>query len=359
MAAGGVGGKSLIDSIYFGGGTASTLTIKQVTDILSTITSHFQTSTTVELSFEGECLTLGKPDYVEAISALGFTRLSFGVQVAHQGIRQGLNLRPSMQSLAALAERATPLFEDVCIDYIFGWPGFDLENQKADLKIVLDQLQVPTIELFRFEPLDASPAFIEKIADQLSLDFTFESYARTLRVCTEQLFNEGYSRKSYTVFSKLDAPTRANTKYYASYYGWEGRQLLGFGIGAQSFYDGLMWGNTAQLDTYWERLSEGLLSCDATQTYDPLEKELITWPRRGWISSELVETNSEPTYLSQVNGLIAEGLVIRSQDRLELSRDGWAYVPWMMQNFLRADDRRIYDDLSRYRAVERKLENHL
>jgi oxygen-independent coproporphyrinogen-3 oxidase len=316
-----------VSAIYFGGGTASLLSLPQVQAILDAIFTRFNVSADAELTFEGECLSLKRDGYLEGLAAVGFTRLSYGVQTTDAAARTVLNLKPSLEDLTALADRARPLFADVCVDVIYGWPAQTSAHLAEDLERLTSTLNVNSIEAFAFEPFDAAPAFITTFqsagvlmpdAPQLQcLRATLESHLGGL----------GYLRQSYTVYARLgnDLPV-----YNSCYYGWDGGEVLGFGRGAQSFFRGLMWGSSVRGSDYAACLTSGRLPYNSLATYANGERELITWPRRGTLARETVDRFGTTEYWAKLHSLRKEQLIVQGQSQYELSNDGWKWVPSIM-----------------------------
>ena len=152
-----------VDTVYFGGGTASVLSADQVRRLLAAVSSTFEVARDVELTFEGECLTLKRAGFLPALADMGFDRLSFGVQTMDSGAREVLNLRPTVDELADVASRAAPLFGDVCVDFIFGWPGQTPEMLAGEVAALVSLIEPLSVEVFQFDRLDGSPAFMRSL----------------------------------------------------------------------------------------------------------------------------------------------------------------------------------------------------
>jgi len=344
-----------IDAIYFGGGTASTLVIGQVARILAAVHAAFPVSKDAEATFEGECLSLSRPDYVEGLRALGFQRLSYGLQIVHAEARKALNLKPSLESMARLSERACALFDDVCIDYMYAWPGLTPEAQRADLEEGVRLLSPTSFEAFRFESLDASPALINALRSAGPVTVSYDDYRRSYEACAEALAIAGYHRASYTVFRRGDPKRVADLRYYGAYYGFDGAHVLGFGIGAQSFFAGLMWGTGRVAENYVRTLAAGEPPWQSAAPYNPARKELITWPRRGRIARARVAAAADPPYMARLAARIEQGLIAEQGDDYVLTGDGWPAVPVLLQDFLPDGERGACETVSQERARARGL----
>lgn len=344
-----------VEAIYFGGGTASTLGLDQVSRILAAARDAFPLAPDAELSFEGECLSLSRPDYVEGLQELGFGRLSYGLQIVHPEARRALNLKPSLDSLARLTDRARALFADVCVDYIYAWPGLTPPAQRADLEEGVRSLAPSSFELFRFESLDASPALTAALSGEGPVTVDYRDYRDAYGTCVAALVEAGYARASYTVFRRRGAHPPADLRYYGAYYGWDGANVLGFGIGAQSFFAGLMWGTGRSADDYVRTLASGAPPWQSAAPYDPARKELITWPRRGRIPRARVDAAADPAYAARLATWIDEGAIALHGDDYVLTDAGWPAVPVLLQSFLPEGERLACEAVSRERARLRGL----
>lgn len=353
MVSSAIAADTRIEAVYFGGGTASTLTINQVKYLKTLLTDCFDIQEGAEFTFEGECLTLSRPQYLEGLAALGYSRLSFGVQLSHAGARRALNLRPRMAALSRLVASANDLFKDVAADYIYGWPGFSPKAQAADLITALQEVPATTYEIFRFEPLDASPNLIREFSRNGLYVPGYELYSEVYNACSDALDDLGYRRQSYSVFSSASTAA-SDLKYYRHYYGWGMGNIIGVGVGAQSFYRGLMWGATPDIGSYIDFIEQNALPYEVTATYSPVEKELVTWPRRGWIlKSDVARASSG--YQSKFGRLVSEGLIEERQYRYEICSSLWAAVPYLMNELLPTPDQEKISTISRYKAGQRGI----
>lgn len=343
-----------IDAIYFGGGTASTLSSEQVRRIVRSIRNSFNVRSSAEFTFEGEATSLSKPGYLSELKETGVTRLSFGVQTVDPHLRAALNLRPKIDLLAELGRKAETLFGDVCIDLITGWPGVPVEKQLADVQEAIHAIDVASVEIFLFEPLDASPKLIKGLRSAFQIPIPLD-IAKSLDLAIAKLLdNAGRRRLSYSVFSKNGRPdSLADFTYYHSYYGWNHGNILGFGCGAQSFYSGLMWGETGSLDDFvrFDRRSERLIR---PFQYDRTRKALATWPRRGRVAADIV-SRADASYRRKIDQALKAGIIGSSSSELQLRQQYWYLTPLLMHTLLSKPDQEQYEAISDERARQRGL----
>src|SRR5262245_32758410 len=115
-----------VPSIYFGGGTPSTLAPADLTGLLSVIVDSFPVRADAEITIEADPGTIDLAG-LEALRAAGFNRLSIGVQAFDDALLYTLDRLHT----AADARRALPWarragFMDLNLDLMFGLPGQSL-----------------------------------------------------------------------------------------------------------------------------------------------------------------------------------------------------------------------------------------
>ena len=122
-----------LETVYFGGGTPTTLSPEQLCGILAMIRGSFGLSERPEVTVEAHPGTVTNAGLERLVQA-GFTRVSFGVQSLDD---QELVLigRRTKGHAAGLAVKAARLagFADVSVDLIYGLPGQSRESWSATL----------------------------------------------------------------------------------------------------------------------------------------------------------------------------------------------------------------------------------
>lgn len=126
-----------VRTLYFGGGTPTTLSKTQMERLMNAVRTHFDLTGLVEYTVEG-----GRPDTLDAeklrtIRALGCDRMSINPQTMNDGIlaRIGRN-HDSAQTLAAFAAARAAGFEGINMDLIAGLPT----DTRASFAASLDQV---------------------------------------------------------------------------------------------------------------------------------------------------------------------------------------------------------------------------
>ena len=122
---------SLQKTIYFGGGTPSLLTIKQVEKILNKF--NFNNKTEISFEINPENITL---EYLKNLKKIGINRLSIGIQTFNDEILSEIGRRHTKKEAMSVVKFAKKAgFNNVSIDLMYGLPNQTIENLKEDIKI--------------------------------------------------------------------------------------------------------------------------------------------------------------------------------------------------------------------------------
>src|SRR4051812_48469473 len=135
-----------VNTIYFGGGTPSLLTIDELTTILQTIQQHFQLAGDAEITLEAnpDDITVEKlSDWKQA----GINRLSIGVQSFFEEDLRWMNRAHSAQQAIDNLQLAKQYFPNITIDLIYGTPTLPDEKWQHNVQQAI-ALGVPHISCY-------------------------------------------------------------------------------------------------------------------------------------------------------------------------------------------------------------------
>ena len=256
-----------IDTIYFGGGTPSTLPLNLIEHILSSVYKHFKIDNNSEITMEVNPGTIDKK-YLSGLKALGINRLNIGVQ-SFQDIT--LRFLGRIHS-AKQAEKAIELsrdagFENIGIDLIYGIPNQDEENWIQDLnKAVSCKLAHLSCYMLTFEK--DTPLY-NNFKQGLIKPATKEALSSLLIKTSNLLTKNNYIHYEISNFaSSLNTRSRHNSKY------WNQTPYIGLGASAHSFDNKTRSWNHADIKKYITDLNNNILPVAGKETLTKEQKTI-------------------------------------------------------------------------------------
>ena len=127
-----------IKSIYFGGGTPTTLKEGHFEQIFGEIYKHFSIDKTCEISIESTLHNLGVQK-IKFLSSLGVNRFSIGIQTFSDHGRKFLNrVYNGKQAIAKFSDLRENFDGFLCTDIIYNYPNESLDDVKFDAQNVIN-----------------------------------------------------------------------------------------------------------------------------------------------------------------------------------------------------------------------------
>ena len=247
-----------IDTIYFGGGTPTELSIQQLQMIADKIKSTFTITDDCHMTIESNP---GEVDlqYLTKLVKLGFNRISFGVQTFDDKALTMLHCsHDGKKAKQAVYNAKEAGFTDINIDLIYGLPRQSLEDIKRNLEIVKD-LPINHISTYGLQVEVGTYLYhlVKKNLITIPSESIDESMYDTMM---EGLKNLGFERYEISNFAKDSSYSRHNLKY------WHYVDYLGFGAGAHSFYDGIRRSNNRNVMPYIQAVDRYTMPTIDTET---------------------------------------------------------------------------------------------
>ena len=215
-----------IETIYFGGGTPSLLTIDELRLLIDSIYLNYSVSDNPEITLEANPDDLSKQK-LNDLTTSRINRLSIGIQSFFEDDLQSMNRAHSSQEAKQCLEEATKHFSNITIDLIYGIPNMSIEKWNENLQTAFS-FGVNHLSSYALtvEPKTALASFIKKgtyppIDDDLALQ-----HFDLLMAETEK---QNFVHYEISNFGKKDYFSKHNTSY------WQGKSYLGIGPSAHSF----------------------------------------------------------------------------------------------------------------------------
>ncbi|MFR1903273.1 MAG: radical SAM family heme chaperone HemW [Veillonella sp.] len=247
-----------IDTIYFGGGTPTELSIQQLQMIVDKIKSTFTITDDCHMTIESNP---GEVDlqYLTKLVKLGFNRISFGVQTFDDKALTMLHRsHDGEKAIQAVYDAKEAGFTDINIDLIYGLPRQTLEDIQHNLNIVKD-LPINHISTYGLQVEVGTYLYhlVQKNLISIPSESMDESMYDTMMAGLKEL---GFERYEISNFAKDNSYSRHNLKY------WHYIDYLGFGAGAHSFYDGIRRSNNRNVMPYIQSVDRYTMPTIDTET---------------------------------------------------------------------------------------------
>lgn len=236
-----------VDTVYFGGGTPSILSIGQLARIHDLLRSTYAVSKDAEITIEvnpGDC----DRSFAAGIRNIGFNRVSLGMQSALDSELETMGRRHThAQTQTAVANLKAAGFDNISLDLIFGYPGQTSISWVESIEAAL-ALNPQHISLYALSVESRTP-----LAKQLR-DGKFQAkedsfFADAYAKACELLSSAGFRHYEISNWSQRKTfESRHNSKT------WQLEPYLGFGVGAHGYYRGVRTKNLSSIDGYINRL---------------------------------------------------------------------------------------------------------
>lgn len=310
----------VVETIYFGGGTPSLLSIEALQMLLDVVYKNYKVSKNPEITLEAnpDDLTEGK---LIAFSQSPINRLSIGIQSFFGDDLKLMNRAHNSEEAKRCLSMATQYFDNISIDLIYGIPGMSNEHWIQNIETAL-AFNIPHISCYALtvEPRTALASFIKKgIIKNVDDDLAQEQF----HIIIDKLERAGFIHYELSNFGKPEYFSRNNSAY------WQGQPYLGIGPSAHSF-DGKHRGwNVRNNSKYINSLEKNVvpIEIETLSITDKYNEYVMTGLRTVWgVSLEKVEQdfgNSYKTYLlEQSEKHIIEHLLYLEDGKLLVTKKG-------------------------------------
>ncbi|TSA38174.1 MAG: oxygen-independent coproporphyrinogen III oxidase [Porphyromonadaceae bacterium] len=127
-----------VTQIHWGGGTPNSIPLDMVQEVMDLFRSHFKIEPHAEIAMECSPAYLEFED-IDRLAAMGFNRLSLGIQDFNDDVLKNVNREPSKHPVDQLANRMNENgFKGLNLDLIYGLPGQTPENFKKSIEKAIE-----------------------------------------------------------------------------------------------------------------------------------------------------------------------------------------------------------------------------
>jgi len=323
---------SPLKSIYFGGGTPSLLTSKELSFLIKTIQENYIIDSSVEVTLEANPEDVS-PENLLLWANIGFNRLSVGLQ-SFKGIDlKWMNRGHSAQeALSCISLAKSAGFNDISVDLMYGLPGLKKEEWVTHLKTVIDAgVSHVSAYCLTVEKGTLLSAEVKKGKRSIPEDDIIEEQYLLL---VSFLKENGFDQYEVSNFAKKERYSKHNSSY------WKGISYIGVGPSAHSFKEGYRRWNVSNNSLYIKAFKEKKLYHEEEfLSHEEKWNELfLTGLRTKWgVSKSQITSFGGLTKKERVvlNQYILDGKLEEGPTQIVLSDSGFLFADAIAKDFFR------------------------
>ncbi len=240
-----------IQTVYFGGGTPSILSIESLEKLITCLRKNFVIQTDAEITLESNPDDI-EVEKLEAWKRIGINRLSIGIQSFSDQDLQWMNRAHSAEQATKSIELAHAAgFDNITIDLIYGTPALTDEVWKKNVeKAISCGINHLSCYALTVEPKTG----LEKMIEQKKIEAVDpEKQARHFSLLMQWLSEAGFEHYEISNFAKPGKRSKHNSNY------WTGAHYLGLGPSAHSFNGYSRQWNIANNAIYIQSLTKNMV----------------------------------------------------------------------------------------------------
>jgi oxygen-independent coproporphyrinogen-3 oxidase len=343
------------ETVFFGGGTPSLLTLKQWETVLGAM-QRLNLLGAAEWTVECNPATVSA-DKAKLLRDFGVNRISMGVQSLDEGLLERLGrIHTREQVFRSFDTLRAAGFDNVNVDLMFAIPGQTRVHWEQTLT---EALALGSEHLSSYEVIyeEDTPLFAQLKAGEFDVD---EALACDLfETLIDRSGAAGFRQYEIANFARdqpanapgqggagqtlsLDLPAYA-CRHNVGY--WRGLDSYGLGPSASEYVRGLRAKNWSNTTLYCEQVEKGRRAKELAEALAPAQRagELAAFGlrmNRGWGFAEFTERTGfslATGWRTEMDDLIARGWAAETEERFHLTRAGLRFADTAAERFLRLE----------------------
>jgi oxygen-independent coproporphyrinogen III oxidase len=331
--------------VYFGGGTPSFLSAKQLTSLVDRLRRHVNWDKAEEVTFECEPGTLSQPK-IETLKALGVTRLSLGIENFSDAIlEENGRAHLSGEVYKSWQWIVDAKFPNVNIDLISGMVGETWDNWRENIRKTID-LSPDSVTIYQME-LPFNTVYSKDIlGNHVETPVADWPTKRAwLNYAYDELLAAGYHVSS--AYTLVKDPHKVNFSYRDNL--WQGSDLLATGVASFGHVSGVHYQNKTEWGEYigdlLERNRLPLYRAMRPTPHQLLIREMILLLKKGYLDADYFRKKFGVAILEEWRdewlSHQGDGMLTISGDRIELTRQGLLHADALLPAFFEAEHKGV------------------
>ena len=255
------------DTIYFGGGTPSLLSLQQLEIILKSANKFYRIDPHAEITIEVNPGDVSL-EYFLALRSMGFNRLNIGIQSFDDQILKFLGRRHSaIDGLASIETARNAGSTNIGIDLIYGVQNQNLKSWERTLQkaVTLKPEHISCYQLSLAPKTHLYKTYSEQGMKPPSNEQQANYYFNTADI----LEKTGYLHYEVSNFARAEnLKSKHNMKY------WRHAPYLGLGPAAHSFLNNKRWWNKSAVTNYIKDIIQDIMPVEEQEFLTPAQLEL-------------------------------------------------------------------------------------
>ena len=216
-----------INTLYFGGGTPSLLSVGEIEEVLLLIKKHYPVASDAEITLEANPDTLSL-EYLKGLHDIGINRLSIGIQSFFDDDLRYLGRKhDALHARQCLDWAKQAGFSNISIDLIYGLPTSNAEQWNKNLDTFFSY-SLPHLSAYALT-LEPNSILTKQIELGKALPINDDDALRDYDILCQRAMENGFLHYEISNFCQRGMHSKHNASY------WFGTPYAGFGPSAHSF----------------------------------------------------------------------------------------------------------------------------
>ena len=226
----------IINTLYIGGGTPSSLNIKELNKLFDII-KIFKINKKYEFTIEMNLSDINE-EKLKLFKENGVNRISIGVESVNPKYFEFLNRKSNKNEVISKIELVKKYFNNFNIDLMYAFPNEEIKEVIDDLSFIIS-MNPTHISIYSLIIEEHTKIFIDKITP---IDEELES--KMYYNIIKELKKNGYNHYEISNFAKEGFESVHNQVY------WNNEHYYGFGLGASGYISNIRYTNTRSINKY-------------------------------------------------------------------------------------------------------------
>ena len=310
----------VVETIYFGGGTPSVLSIDDIRFLIDAVYQNYQVVEHPEITLEANPDDLDDETILQFANSL-INRLSIGIQSFFEDDLQLMNRAHNSEEAKKCLAVATKYFDNISIDLIYGMPNMSNEKWLQNIETALS-FNISHISCYALT-VEPKTALYKMIKSGIISNLDDDLAQQHFHILIDKLQENGFVHYELSNFGKPNYFSKNNTAY------WLGKKYIGIGPSAHSFNGKSRSWNVSNNSIYLKAIAENKVpsEIEILSKTDQYNEYIMTGLRTIWgVSLERIETEFGSSYLEylhqQAEKFISDNLLEVENNILKTTKKG-------------------------------------